>query len=75
MSSTTPKPSGTTEAPAVNLVPILNVLYVCLSLNLLAHILSLGFGYWCVRNFNKGLKEKVFNNRLDVWIQERWSSK
>ncbi len=56
----------------VNFVPILNVLYVCITANLLAHIISMILGFWCTRNFNQGLKEKVFNNKLDKWIQERW---
>jgi len=31
------------------------------------------FGGWCVRNFKKGLKEKVFNNRVDKWISAHWT--
>ncbi|CAF0735878.1 unnamed protein product [Rotaria sordida] len=65
----------TTQATAINLVPILQVLYVCISFNLLAHILSMVLGFWCTRNFNKGLKERVFNNKIDKWIQQRWSNK
>jgi hypothetical protein len=65
---TTTKPT-----PMINLVPILNVLYICISANLLTHIISLIFGSLCARNFDKGLKDKVFNNKFDKWIQERWS--
>ncbi len=65
ISTTTPR------TPVVDLVPILQVLYACITANLLAHIISMILGLWCARNFNQGLKEKVFNNKLDKWIQER----
>ncbi|CAF1341391.1 unnamed protein product [Rotaria magnacalcarata] len=63
----------TTKATMINLVPVLQVLYVCISANLLTHILSMGMGFWCTRHFKQGLKEKVFNNKIDKWIQKRWS--
>ncbi|CAF3408795.1 unnamed protein product [Rotaria sp. Silwood1] len=74
-STTTTSSTITTQATMINLVPILQVLYVCISFNLLAHILAMMLGFWCTRNFNKGLKERVFNNKIDKWIQQRWSNK
>lgn len=62
----------TTKTPQVDVVPILQVLYACMSANLIAHIISMILGFWCTRNFNQGLKERVFNNKLDKWFQERW---
>lgn len=56
-------------------MPVIQVLYVCIAANLITHIMSIAMGYWCTRNFNTGLKEKVFNNKVDKWVQERWSSK
>jgi hypothetical protein len=56
-------------------VPVLLVLYVCVAANFITHIMSMIMGFWCTRNFNKGLKERVFNNRVDKWIQQRWSNK
>ncbi|UJR16140.1 hypothetical protein I4U23_003051 [Adineta vaga] len=64
--------STTTAKPPVDLVPILHVLYVCISANLLAHIISMIMGFWCTRNFRKGLKEKLFNSKLDKWIRTRF---
>jgi hypothetical protein len=66
----------TTTTPgsiSINFVPILNVLYVCISANFVTHIMSIVFGFLCTRNFNQGLKDKVFNNKFDKWFQERWS--
>ncbi len=57
------------------MVPVLLVLYVCVAANFITHIMSMIMGFWCTRNFNKGLKERVFNNRVDKWIQQRWSNK
>ncbi|CAF3634936.1 unnamed protein product, partial [Rotaria sp. Silwood2] len=73
--ATTSPTTTTSPATMINLVPILQVLYACVSFNLLAHILSMVLGFCCTRNFNKGLKERVFNNKIDKWIQQRWSNK
>ena len=58
--------------PTQDLLPTLIVFYVCISVNLVIHILSIVLGFWCTRNFNKGLKEKVFNTKIDRWIQGHW---
>ncbi|CAF3506490.1 unnamed protein product [Adineta steineri] len=69
-------PVSTTTSTAANsvvdFVPILHVLYVCLTANLLAHIISMILAFCCTRNFNKGLKERVFNNKFDKWFQQRF---
>jgi len=36
--------------------------------------MSMVMGLWCKRNFNKGLRERVFNTKIDKWFQERWSN-
>ncbi|CAF3454606.1 unnamed protein product [Rotaria socialis] len=59
---------------AAVLVPVPKALYVCIAANLLTHISSMIFAFICILNFRKGLKEKIFNNRLDKWFQQRWSS-
>ncbi|CAF1032056.1 unnamed protein product [Didymodactylos carnosus] len=47
------------EKPSsANLVPLLSVLYVCVGINLVTHLLALVFGGLCAKNFGKGLKEK-----------------
>ncbi|CAF1479080.1 unnamed protein product [Rotaria magnacalcarata] len=56
------------------LVPVPKALYVCIAANLFTHISSMIFAYICILNFRQGLKEKIFNNRLDKWFQQRWSS-
>jgi hypothetical protein len=56
------------------MVPVLIVLYVCAGVNFVLHIMSLIMGFWCTRNFKQGLKERVFNNKIDKWVQHRWSS-
>ncbi len=66
--------STTTLAPIPNMVPVLIVIFVCAAANLILHVLSLVMGFLCTRNFKQGLKERVFNNKIDKWVQERWSS-
>jgi hypothetical protein len=55
------------------MLPVLQVLYVCVAANFITHIMSMVMGFWCKRNFNKGLRERVFNTKIDKWFQERWS--
>ncbi len=62
-SSTSTKPSPP------NIVPVPYALYVCVVLNMITHILSIFFAFLCFRNFGKGLKERVFNNRADKLLQ------
>ncbi|CAF1017676.1 unnamed protein product [Adineta ricciae] len=64
--------STTTVKPPADLLPIFGVLYVCISANLLAHITSIIFGFWCTRQFGKGLQDKLFNSKIDKWIRERF---
>jgi hypothetical protein len=64
--------TSSTSSPKT-LVTVPNALYVCIGTNLLAHILSMVFGFLCVRNFGKELKDRVFNNRFDKWFQKRSS--
>ncbi|CAF2474279.1 unnamed protein product [Rotaria sp. Silwood2] len=71
--TTTPFTTISTSTPKV-LVSVPKVLYVCIAANFLTHILSMIFASICIRNFGKGLKEKIFNNRLDKWFQKRWST-
>ena len=54
-------------------LPIKVVLYVCMALNILAQIVTLILGIICVRNFGKGLKERVFNSRADKLFQRCFS--
>ncbi|CAF1020941.1 unnamed protein product [Adineta steineri] len=61
-------PMNTTAIPK-NLVSVPDALYVCIGTNFLSHILSLIFAFLCIHNFGKGLKERVFNNRIDKWFQ------
>ncbi|CAF4003109.1 unnamed protein product [Rotaria sp. Silwood1] len=56
------------------LVPVPKALYVCIVANILTHLLSMIIACICIRNFGKGLKERVFNNRFDKWFQKRWST-
>ncbi|CAF3446497.1 unnamed protein product [Rotaria sp. Silwood1] len=56
------------------LVPVPKALYVCIVANILTHLLSMIFACMCIRNFGKGLKERVFNNRFDKWLQKRLST-
>ena len=60
-------PWSTSPLPALVSVP--SALYVCMGINFVTHILSLIFGYLCVRNFGKDFKQRVFNNRFDKWFQ------
>ncbi|CAF0790800.1 unnamed protein product [Rotaria sordida] len=71
--TTTPITTISTSMPRV-LVSVPKALYVCIAANILTHILSMIFAFICIRNFGKGLKEKVFNNRFDKWFRKRWST-
>jgi hypothetical protein len=71
---------STTEIFSSNLIllgastlPIKGVLYVCMALNILTHISAFVLGIICMRNFGKGLKERVFNSRADKWFQNFFS--
>jgi hypothetical protein len=61
----------TTTIPHVFSVPA--ALYVCIGINFLTHISSLVLAFLCIRNFGKGLKGRIFNNRIDKWFQRHWS--
>ncbi|CAF3934218.1 unnamed protein product [Rotaria sp. Silwood1] len=60
--------STTTSAPMLSLLPMLPVLYVCLSFNFVFHLSSIGLGFWCKKNFNNGLKEAAFQTDFDTFI-------
>lgn len=65
--------TSTTHPPIPNMLPVIGVLYVCVIANILSHFTSLIMGFWCTRNFKHDLKERVFNTRIDKWVQQRWS--
>ena len=58
---------------AAHELPVFTVLYVCIGLNVFTHILSIVLSLFCVGNFGKGLKEKVFNSKLDKYFHKRLS--
>ena len=60
--------------PPKTLVSVPHALYVCIGTNLLAHILSLIVAVLCLRNFGKGLTERVFNNPVDKLLR-KWFSR
>jgi hypothetical protein len=37
--------------------------------------MSMAMGFWCTRYFKTGLREKVFNTKLDKWFQQRCSKR
>lgn len=59
--------------PPVNHVPVPVALFVCMALNICSHIASCVCAGLCVKNFGKGLKEKVFNNRADKLFRKCFS--
>ncbi|CAF0892543.1 unnamed protein product [Adineta ricciae] len=65
-------PWSTSPLPALVSVP--SALYVCMGINFVTHILSFVFGCFCIRNFGKDLKQRVFNNRFDKWFQSKITS-
>lgn len=71
-STTTTTSMSSTKTNVLVFVPILNVLYICVSFNIVTHIASMVLSLICARNFNKGLKDKMFNNKLDQWFQAHW---
>ena len=54
-------------------LPVTTLLYGCMALNTLTHVMSLVLAFVCVRNFGKGLKEKVFNSGPDKYFRQRFS--
>mgnify|MGYP006892772657 FL=1 len=61
-----------TQAPnTAASIPI--ALYLCMAFNFLGHIASFVIGMMCVKNFGRGLKEKVFNNRMDRFFRPYFS--
>ena len=60
--------------PPKTLVSVPHALYVCIGTNLLAHLLSLIVAILCLRNFGKGLTERVFNNPVDRLLR-KWFSR
>ena len=51
-------------------IPVIVVLYVCIGLNLCTHLITMVLTVICVGNFGKGLKERVFNSKLDRYFDE-----
>jgi hypothetical protein len=58
---------------AASILPLQAVLYVCIGLNIVTHLLSIGLSIVCVRNFGRGLKEKVFDSKADKFFQKYFS--
>ncbi|CAF1320598.1 unnamed protein product [Rotaria magnacalcarata] len=57
-----------------SLISILPALYTCVAVNFVSFILSIVFAIKCIRNFDKGLKERVFHSKLDQWLQGKLSN-
>jgi len=69
-SESTTKTIMTSTAAPMSLIPVPTVLYVCIGVNIFTHLASFVVGFVCMKNYGKGLKERIFNNQLDKWFQK-----